>query len=177
MITKVFFNQFLNQMISLLYVVLLLAGKSLLLLSVAKLLFNHIWDVLKDVPSFQSEYGTILRHLLALRHYKFHMRKRVYGSEFSFPYVYQCSRILSCFWIYFFVIIFILIWQGLVLLYMEKVEKSLSSDDSGQSNTTEEIFRCIQTLQSLLENPPGDFPDNLQEDIVKGFVGIFSYVR
>lgn len=77
----------------------------------------------------------------------------------------------------FFVIIFILIWQGLVLLYMEKVEKSLSSDDSGQSNTTEEIFRCIQTLQSLLENPPGDFPDNLQEDIVKGFVGIFSYVR
>lgn len=60
---------------------------------------------------------------------------------------------------------------------MEKVEKSLSSDDSGQSNTTEEIFRCIQTLQSLLENPPGDFPDNLQEDIVKGFVGIFSYAR
>lgn len=120
-------------------------GKSLLLLSVAKLLFNHIWDVLMDVPSFQSEYGTILRHLLALRHYKFHMRKRVYGS--------------------------------LVLLYMEKVEKSLSSDDSGQSNTTEEIFRCIQTLQSLLENPPGDFPDNLQEDIVKGFVGIFSYAR
>lgn len=33
------------------------------------------------------------------------------------------------------------------------------------------------TLQSLLENPPGDFSDNLREDIVKGFVGIFSFIR
>ncbi|CAJ1975133.1 unnamed protein product [Sphenostylis stenocarpa] len=32
--------------------------------SVVKLLFNHVWDVLSNVPSFQSEYGIILRHLL-----------------------------------------------------------------------------------------------------------------
>ncbi|XP_059644264.1 serine/threonine-protein kinase ATM [Cornus florida] len=119
------------------------SGKNFLLLTVAKLLFNHMWDVIKDVPSFQSEYGIILRHIL--RDYRFHMRKRVY-----------CS---------------------LVLLYMEKVETSLSGSSGSQSNPKEEIFRCILTLHSLLENPPGDFPDNLREDIVKGFVGIFSYVR
>ncbi|KAA8540817.1 hypothetical protein F0562_024780 [Nyssa sinensis] len=118
------------------------SGKNLLVLSVAKLLFNHIWDVIKDVPSFQSEYGIILRHLLAVRDYQFHMRKRIY-----------CN---------------------LVLLYMTKVETSLSGNSSSQSNPKEEVFRCILTL---LENPPGDFPDTLREDIVKGFVGIFSFLR
>lgn len=121
------------------------SGKDMPLLPVAKLLFNHVWDVLKDTPSFQSEYGTILRHLLAVRTYRFHMRKRVY----------------CC----------------LVLLYMEKVETSLQEKSDGQINPREEVFRCITTLHSLLENPPGDFPDTLQEDIVKGFIGIFSYVR
>lgn len=60
---------------------------------------------------------------------------------------------------------------------MEKVETSLSSDDTGQAKTTEEVVRYVQTLHSLLDNPPGDFPDKLQKDIVKGFVGIFLYVR
>ncbi|XP_010243049.1 PREDICTED: serine/threonine-protein kinase ATM isoform X1 [Nelumbo nucifera] len=118
------------------------SGKMLLLLSVVKQLFNHIWDVLRDVPSFQSEYGIILRHLLAVREYRFHMRKRVY-----------CN---------------------LVLLYVGKVETSLNSV---QSYPKEEVFRYILTLHSLLENPPGDFTDDLREDIVKGFVGIFSHVR
>ncbi|KAK1363096.1 serine/threonine-protein kinase ATM, partial [Heracleum sosnowskyi] len=113
--------------------------------AVTQLLFNHIFDVLKDVPSFQSEYGALLRHLLASRNYKFHMGRKVYGR--------------------------------LVLLYMEKVETSLSSDDTGQTKTTEEVVRYVQTLHSLLDNPPGDFPDKLQKDIVKGFVGIFLYVR
>lgn len=121
------------------------SGKDMPLLSVAKLLFNHVWDVLKDIPSFQSEYGTILRHLLAVKTYRFHLRKRVY----------------CC----------------LVLLYMEKVETSLQEKSDGQISPREEVFRCITTLHSLLENPPGDFPDTLQEDIVKGFIGIFSYVR
>ncbi|GAB4845684.1 hypothetical protein Ancab_039087 [Ancistrocladus abbreviatus] len=53
-------------------------GNNLPLISVVKSLFSHIWDVLRDVPSFQSEYGIILRHLLAVRDYCFHMRKRVY---------------------------------------------------------------------------------------------------
>lgn len=55
----------------------------LLLLSVVKSLFNHIWDVVRDVPSFQSEYGSILQ-LLVVKEYRFHMRKRVYCCEFVF---------------------------------------------------------------------------------------------
>lgn len=66
---------------------------------------------------------------------------------------------------------------GLVLLYMGKVETSLSVMNNVQPNPKEEVFRCILTLHSLLENPPGDFPDNLREDIVKGFAGIFLHIR
>ncbi|XP_022845090.1 serine/threonine-protein kinase ATM isoform X2 [Olea europaea var. sylvestris] len=121
------------------------AGKKFLLLPVAKLLFSHVWDILRDVPSFQSEYGVILRHLLTVRYYRFHMRKRVYSN--------------------------------LVLLYMEKVGTSLSAENIGQLTPKEEVFRSTLTLHSLLENPPGDVPDDLREDIVKGFIGIFSNVR
>ena len=63
---------------------ILISGKMLPLLSAVKSLSNHIWDVLSNVPSFQSEYGVILRHLLAVRDYRFHMRKRIYCSEFFF---------------------------------------------------------------------------------------------
>ncbi|KAI8543048.1 hypothetical protein RHMOL_Rhmol08G0188500 [Rhododendron molle] len=122
-----------------------LTGRNLHLVSVAKLLFNHIWDVLKDVPSFQHEYGIILRHLLVVRDYRVHMRVRVY-----------CS---------------------LVIFHIEKVRTNLSVKNSTQSNPKEDVFRCILTLHSLLENPPGDFPSNLREDIVKGIVTIFSFVR
>ncbi|XP_058227343.1 serine/threonine-protein kinase ATM isoform X4 [Rhododendron vialii] len=122
-----------------------LSGRNLHLVSVAKLLFNHIWDVLKDVPSFQHEYGIILRHLLVVRDYRVHMRVRVY-----------CS---------------------LVIFHIEKVWTNLSVKNSTQSNPKEDVFRCILTLHSLLENPPGDFPSNLREDIVKGIVTIFSFVR
>ncbi|KAL8261037.1 hypothetical protein R6Q59_025086 [Mikania micrantha] len=120
-------------------------GKSLHLLFVAKLLFNHIWEILKDVPSFQPEYGIILRHLLAAKDLQFHLRKRVYTS--------------------------------LVLLYMGKVEISLSEHNYGQSNPKEEVFRCILTLHSLLDSPPGDFSDDLREGIKKGFIDIFSKLR
>ncbi|KAJ4840216.1 hypothetical protein Tsubulata_002970 [Turnera subulata] len=115
------------------------------LLPVVRALFNHLWDVLSTVPSFQSEYGIILRHLLGVRDYRFHLRKRVYS--------------------------------GLVLLYMEKVETNLSGKDSAQCIPKEEVFRCILTLHSLLENPPGDFATDVREEIVKGFVQIFSFVR
>ncbi|KAI7725639.1 hypothetical protein M8C21_013856, partial [Ambrosia artemisiifolia] len=120
-------------------------GKSQHLLSVAKLLFNHIWEILKDVPSFQSEYGTILRHLLAVKDLQFHLRKRVYSN--------------------------------LVLLYMGKVQSSLSEHSYGQANPKEEVFRCILTLHSLLDSPPGDFSDDLREGITKGFIEIFSILR
>jgi ataxia telangiectasia mutated family protein len=69
------------------------------------------------------------------------------------------------------------IFKGLVLLYMEKVETSLAGKNDNQYNPKEEVFRCIFTLHSLLENPPGDFPDNLREDIIKKFVAIFSFIR
>lgn len=60
---------------------------------------------------------------------------------------------------------------------MEKVETSLDVKTSGYSNPKEEVFRCILTLHSLLENPPGDFPADLREDIVKSFIGIFCHIR
>ncbi|XP_051142572.1 serine/threonine-protein kinase ATM isoform X2 [Andrographis paniculata] len=121
------------------------SGNSLPLAPVARFLFNHLWDVLKDVPSFQSEYGVILRHLLAVPDYRFHMRRRVYSN--------------------------------LVILYMEKVETSFSAEIIGQSNPKEEVFRHTLTFQSLLENPPGDIPNELREDMIMGFIKIFSHVR
>ncbi|KAH9776171.1 serine/threonine-protein kinase ATM [Citrus sinensis] len=121
------------------------SGMLLPLLSAVKMLFSHVLDVLSNVQSFQSEYGIMLRHLLAVRGYRFHMRKRIY-----------CN---------------------LLLLFMEKVESSLSDKNNSQYNHKEEVFRHILTLQSLLENPPGDFPETLRDDIVKGFVRIFSFVR
>ncbi|CAK7328910.1 unnamed protein product [Dovyalis caffra] len=130
------------------------SGKALPLLPMVKTLFNHISDVLSNVPSFQSEYGIILRHLLAVRDYRFHLRNRIYCSEFSaFSLDFE---------------------KGLVLLYIEKVVASLDANSSSQCNPKEEVFRCILTLHSLLENPPGDFPVDVQEDIVKGEEGKVS---
>ncbi|RDX75631.1 Serine/threonine-protein kinase ATM, partial [Mucuna pruriens] len=121
------------------------SGKMLPLSSVVKPLFNHVWDVLSNVPSFQSEYGVILRHLLSVRDYSFQMRKRIYGN--------------------------------LVFLYIEKVEASLNEKNISICTSKEEVFRYILTLHSLLKYPPGDYPDNVREDIVKGFVRICSFIR
>lgn len=121
------------------------SGKLLPLLSAVKTLFSHVFDVLSNVQSFQSEYGIMLRHLLAVRGYRFHMRKHIY-----------CS---------------------LLLLFMEKVELSVKDKNNSQYNHKEEVFRYTLTLHSLLENHPGDFPETLREDVVKGFVQIFSFMR
>ncbi|CAA7402290.1 unnamed protein product [Spirodela intermedia] len=121
------------------------SGKTLHLHSVIKLLFNHTWDIINDVPSFQPEYGIILRHLLSVKEYRYQMRKRVYS--------------------------------GLVLLYMKKIGALLMGESKIHSSTKEEAFRCILTLHALLENPPGDFPDNIRADAVKGFVEILSQIR
>ncbi|PRQ24322.1 putative non-specific serine/threonine protein kinase [Rosa chinensis] len=118
------------------------SGNLLPLLPVVKSLFNHIWEVLNNDPSYQlqSEYGLILQDLLVVRDYRFHMRKRIY-----------CS---------------------LVLLYMENMEKILSG-----RNDNQHIIKDVNTLRSLLENPPGDFPENLRDGVVRGFVRIFSCIR
>lgn len=68
-------------------------------------------------------------------------------------------------------------WQGLVFLYVEKVEASLNGKNISHCTSKEEVFRHVLTLHSLLENPPGDYPDNLREGMVKGFVRIFSFMR
>lgn len=64
-----------------------------------------------------------------------------------------------------------------MLLYIEKVETSLVGKNNNQCNPKEDVFRYTLTFHSLLENPPGDFPDDARETIVKGFVQIFSFVR
>lgn len=120
-------------------------GKTLPLFSVIKQIFNHIWDVIKDVPSFQSEYSSILRLLLLVKEYRYQMKKRVY-----------------C---------------GLVVLFMKKVVMAISMKSSAQFSSKEEIFRCILTFHVLLENPPGDFPDNIRDELVAGFVEMFSNIR
>ncbi|XP_078431049.1 serine/Threonine-kinase ATM-like protein isoform X2 [Wolffia australiana] len=56
------------------------SGRKLFLDSVVKLAFNHAWEIIRDVPNFQLEYGIILRHLLSVKKYRLQMRKRIYGS-------------------------------------------------------------------------------------------------
>uniref|UniRef100_K3XSR2 Telomere-length maintenance and DNA damage repair domain-containing protein n=1 Tax=Setaria italica TaxID=4555 RepID=K3XSR2_SETIT len=57
-----------------------LSGHSLLLISVARQLFSHVWEVVKDGPSFQLEYNMILRQLLAVKEYRYQMKPRTYSS-------------------------------------------------------------------------------------------------
>lgn len=67
--------------------------------------------------------------------------------------------------------------KDLMLLYLEKVEGSLVGKSDNHYTPKEELFRCILTLHSLLENPPGDFPDSIRQEIVNGIAKIFSLVR
>jgi len=62
-------------------------------------------------------------------------------------------------------------------MYIEKVEASLNGKNISHCTSKEEVFRNILTLHSLLDYPPGDYPVNLREDIVKGFVRICSFIR
>uniref|UniRef100_A0A0D9UVU8 Serine/threonine-protein kinase ATM n=1 Tax=Leersia perrieri TaxID=77586 RepID=A0A0D9UVU8_9ORYZ len=57
-----------------------LSGRSLLLISVVKKLFSHIWEVVKDAPSFLVEYSIILRQLLTVKEYQYQMKPRTYSS-------------------------------------------------------------------------------------------------
>lgn len=122
-----------------------LSGHSLLLISVAKQLFSHIWEVLKDAPSFQLEYSPILRQLLTVKEYRYQMKPRTYSS--------------------------------FVVLYMKKVATGFDANFSNQASSKEESFRCTLTLHVLLENPPGDYPDNMRQEVLNGFCAIFSHIR
>ncbi|XP_062191304.1 serine/threonine-protein kinase ATM isoform X2 [Phragmites australis] len=122
-----------------------LSGHSLLLISVARQLFSHIWEVVKDGSSFQLEYGIILRQLLTIKEYRYQMKPRTYSS--------------------------------FVVLYMKKVALGFDAKFSNQESSKDESFRCTSTLHILLENPPGDYPDIMREDILNGFSAIFSRIR
>ncbi|VAH09133.1 unnamed protein product [Triticum turgidum subsp. durum] len=122
-----------------------LSGHSLLLVSVAKQLFSHILEVIKDAPSFQLEYSPILRQLLTVKEYRYQMKPRTYSN--------------------------------LVVLYMKKVATGFDANFSNQASSKEESFRCTWTLHVLLENPPGDYPDTMREEVLNGFCAIFSHIR
>ncbi|CAN6483726.1 unnamed protein product [Victoria cruziana] len=55
-------------------------GRRLVILAAVKNIFGHLLDVIRDVPSFHSEYSSILRQLLGIREYRLRMRKRVYEN-------------------------------------------------------------------------------------------------
>ncbi|KAJ1282905.1 hypothetical protein BS78_03G087400 [Paspalum vaginatum] len=122
-----------------------LSGHSLLLISVARQLFSHIWEVIKDGPSFQLEYSIILRQLLTVKEYCYQMKPRTYSS--------------------------------FVVLYVKKLATGFDSKFSNQAASKDESFRCTLTLHVLLENPPGDYPGIMREEVLNGFSAIFSHIR
>lgn len=65
---------------------------------------------------------------------------------------------------------------GLVVLYINKLGIVIDMNTS-HTSSKEDVFRSIVILHVLLENPPGDYPDNIREDVVKGFIMIFSKIR
>ncbi|TVU22296.1 hypothetical protein EJB05_31981, partial [Eragrostis curvula] len=111
-----------------------LSGHSLLLISVARQLFSHIWEVIKDGPGFQLEFSIILRQLLAVKEYRYQMKSRTYSS--------------------------------FVILYMKRIASGFDAKSSNQASSKDESFRCALTLHVLLENPPGDYPDIMREEIL-----------
>ena len=73
----------------------------------------------------------------------------------------------------------VMILQDLVLLYMEKIETSLSEPNSRQSKSQGRglSLHPHASIQSLLDSPLGDFPDDLREGVTKSFIEIFSNLR
>lgn len=64
-----------------------------------------------------------------------------------------------------------------VALYMKKVAIGFDAKSSNQATSKDESFRCALTLHVLLENPPGDYPDIMREEILNVFCEIFSHIR
>lgn len=63
------------------------------------------------------------------------------------------------------------------MLYIKKVATGFDANFSNQASSKEESFRCTWTLHVLLENPPGDYPDTMREEVLNGFCAIFSHIR
>jgi hypothetical protein len=60
---------------------------------------------------------------------------------------------------------------------MKKVTTVLDAKFSNQASSKDESFRCTLTLHVLLENPPGDYPDTMREEVINGFSAIFPHIR
>ncbi|GBG59952.1 hypothetical protein CBR_g286 [Chara braunii] len=106
-----------------------------------KSIFQHMYEIIRGVPIFGSDYGTVLRQLIAVSEYRLRMPKRIYGE--------------------------------LLHLYTEKVLEMVHT----KSTRTEEGFRNALTMFTLLQNPPGDFPDSLRDETVDMFCQIFERLR
>ena len=148
-----------------------IAGHSLLLISVARQLFSHVWEVVKDGPSFQLEYSMILRQLLAVKEYRYQMKPRTYISEFPYQGAVCSYNNTHLFYI------FPTRCSGFVAHYMKKVTTVLDAKFNNQASSKDESFRCTLTLHVLLENPPGDYPDIMRDEVINGFSAIFPHIR
>jgi len=60
---------------------------------------------------------------------------------------------------------------------MKKVATGFDAKFSNQASSKDESFRCTLTLHVLLENPPGDYPDIMREEVLNGFSAIFLHIR
>ena len=60
---------------------------------------------------------------------------------------------------------------------MKKVTTVLDAKFNNQASSKDESFRCTLTLHVLLENPPGDYPDIMREEVINGFSAIFPHIR
>jgi len=60
---------------------------------------------------------------------------------------------------------------------MKKVATVLDAKFSNQASSKDESFRCTLTLHVLLENPPGDYPDIMRDEVINGFSAIFPHIR
>lgn len=64
--------------------------------------------------------------------------------------------------------------SDLLHLFLDRVESFLK----GQiADSQEEAFRAQITLMALIQNPPGDLPEQLREDILDSFCHIFGNLR
>ena len=74
----------------------LMLGKTHFLVRKIKKLFQHILDMLQEVPAFWSDYGHILRELLPDVEYRLRMGKKIYnGTSIKFIQVHSVVFSLS----------------------------------------------------------------------------------
>lgn len=69
------------------------------------------------------------------------------------------------------------VYSNLLHFFMDKVKTLVYDSPTDVSLSKEEAFRTAMTLHCLLQNPPGDFSEQLREDITQGLSDIFLHLR